>query len=203
MKCLNYDDKVLSCGGEIGSDACATCKCYMGNVLDTYKLEVSPSKTTSDVHVAALVDGAAKTQVGGTHYTELSIQPIEVAYLINASPCFTKLAKYISRSKGNRLEDIDKALHVIELERNLTKRTFSLLSMPTRRSPRVLSYYSGITPSEAESIIKEYASQFKYFSEVYSALVEMVMGNYDKAIDAVNRLKHIELAAGGVNYGRI
>lgn len=55
-------------------------------------------------------------QVDGNHYTEQLLQPIEAAYLLNATPCWTKLNKYLTRDKGNKLSNLNKALHCIELE---------------------------------------------------------------------------------------
>ena len=55
-------------------------------------------------------------QIDGNHYTEQLIQPIEAAYLLNATPCWAKLNKYLTRDKGNKLSNINKALHCIELE---------------------------------------------------------------------------------------
>lgn len=55
-------------------------------------------------------------QVDGKHYTEQLLQPIEAAYLLNATPCWTKLNKYLTRDKGDKLSNLNKALHCIELE---------------------------------------------------------------------------------------
>ena len=55
-------------------------------------------------------------QVDGNHYTEQLLQPLEAAYLLNATPCWTKLNKYLTRDKGNKLSNLNKALHCIELE---------------------------------------------------------------------------------------
>lgn len=62
---------------------------------------------------------ALEEQVGGTHYKNLPLQPVELAYYLGATPCFTKLAKYIIRDKGDVSENLDKAVHIILLEMEL------------------------------------------------------------------------------------
>lgn len=59
------------------------------------------------------------TQVAGTHYTSMKMQPVELAYKLYATPCFCKLAKYLTRNKGDKLENLKKALHCIRLEQDL------------------------------------------------------------------------------------
>lgn len=59
------------------------------------------------------------TQVAGTHYTSMKMQPVELAYKLYATPCFCKLAKYLTRDKGDKLENLKKALHCIKLEQDL------------------------------------------------------------------------------------
>jgi len=62
---------------------------------------------------------ASDTQVGGDHYTSMGIQPLEATYLnfglqgLKAS-VYTKVLKYF-RSKGNELEDLEKARHCIDI----------------------------------------------------------------------------------------
>lgn len=62
---------------------------------------------------------ATNSQVDGDHYKVMGVQPIELAYYLGASPCFCKLAKYLTRDKGDRLVNLRKALHCIELEEEL------------------------------------------------------------------------------------
>ena len=62
---------------------------------------------------------ALNTQVGGSHYTDQKMQPIELAYKLNATPAFCKVAKYCSRKKDNMLGQIDKAIHCVALEQEL------------------------------------------------------------------------------------
>lgn len=62
------------------------------------------------------------TQVGGTHYKGFKIQPIEFAMVNNLDACQAKVLKYVCRKKGDkakRMEDLDKAIHVIQLYKQL------------------------------------------------------------------------------------
>lgn len=62
---------------------------------------------------------AINTQVGGDHYTAMGIQPLDACYQnfgymgLKAS-VYTKVLKYF-RSKTNEVEDIKKAIHVMQI----------------------------------------------------------------------------------------
>lgn len=61
---------------------------------------------------------ALDTQVGGGHYKDMAIQPIEFAMANNLNMCQANAVKYIVRNKGDkekRVEDLRKAIHCIEL----------------------------------------------------------------------------------------
>tara|TARA_B110000495_G_C22464563_1_gene288758 strand:- start:113 stop:412 length:300 start_codon:yes stop_codon:yes gene_type:complete len=63
---------------------------------------------------------ALDKQVGGNHYVNLKIQPIEVTYQtfgymgVKAS-IYTKVNKYLTREKGTEEENLEKAKHCLEL----------------------------------------------------------------------------------------
>ena len=69
-------------------------------------------------------DTALNTQVGGSHYKDFAIQPIEFIHKNNLSYIQGNIVKYICRYKDkNGLEDLKKAKHyidiLIELENDL------------------------------------------------------------------------------------
>lgn len=80
-----------------------------------------PNRSTT-LHAAQAVREAREfgKQVGGTHYKSLGIQPLELTYLnfgyagVKAA-LYTKVNKYLTRNKGNELEDIHKAIHCLEM----------------------------------------------------------------------------------------
>lgn len=56
------------------------------------------------------------TQIGGDHYKELSIQPIEYILANKLGFCEGNVIKYITRYKSkNGLEDLKKAKHYIDM----------------------------------------------------------------------------------------
>lgn len=57
-----------------------------------------------------------ESQVGGSHYKSMAIQPIEFSMRNNLDPCQHTAIKYIARfrDKGG-IADLDKAIHTIEL----------------------------------------------------------------------------------------
>ena len=63
---------------------------------------------------------ATTKQVGGDHYKDQGIQPLELTYLnfgyagVKAS-LDTKVNKYLTRNKANEGEDIRKAIHCLEM----------------------------------------------------------------------------------------
>jgi len=59
---------------------------------------------------------ALDTQIGGDHYKDMPIQPIEFCMANNLNPCQTYAVKYICRYPNkNGKEDILKAIHTLQL----------------------------------------------------------------------------------------
>lgn len=65
---------------------------------------------------------ALKKQVDGSHYKGLAIQPMEYSMLNGLDACQHTAIKYITRfrDKGG-LQDLDKALHCIEMLKEFYK----------------------------------------------------------------------------------
>ena len=62
------------------------------------------------------VSGAFSQQVGGDHYRQFAIQPIEFMMANGLNACQCLCLKYLMRYKDkNGVEDIDKAIHCLEL----------------------------------------------------------------------------------------
>ncbi len=70
---------------------------------------------------AAPEHSAMDGQVGGSHYKDMAIQPAEYCERNGLSYLESNAIKYISRhrKKGGK-QDLDKAIHCIELLRHLT-----------------------------------------------------------------------------------
>lgn len=61
-------------------------------------------------------------QVGGDHYKHFKIQPIEFALVNGLNACETIALRYLVRKKGDKakkLEDLDKAIHTIEIYKQM------------------------------------------------------------------------------------
>ncbi len=59
---------------------------------------------------------ALENQIGGTHYKEMKIQPIEYILANNLDYCEGNIVKYISRWKNkNGLEDLEKVRQYIDI----------------------------------------------------------------------------------------
>lgn len=67
---------------------------------------------------AKVIDSAFDTQVGGDHYRQMAIQPVEFIAKNNLGFCAGNVIKYVCRhhAKGGA-EDLDKAIHYLQLER--------------------------------------------------------------------------------------
>jgi hypothetical protein len=59
---------------------------------------------------------AKNSQIGGSHYTKLAIQPIEYSHKNGLSFLQGSVVKYVTRYKDkNGIEDLNKAIHCIKL----------------------------------------------------------------------------------------
>jgi hypothetical protein len=62
---------------------------------------------------------ALDRQVAGQHYKNQKIQPIQLAYMLGQTPAFCKVCKYSTRIKDDPVQQLEKALHCIELDEEL------------------------------------------------------------------------------------
>jgi hypothetical protein len=59
---------------------------------------------------------AIKDQVGGTHYTDMVIQPMTYSMVNGLDACQHTIIKYVSRFRAkNGVEDLEKARHCLDL----------------------------------------------------------------------------------------
>ena len=108
------------------------------------------------------------TQVSGTHYTSMKLQPIELAYKLYGTPCLCKLAKYLTRDKGDKLTNLKKALHCIKLEQDLIE-----------YADVYFDKLDGLVSiEEGKALIAEFTDNDSY----RKALFHLWVGNYDMAI---------------------
>lgn len=60
---------------------------------------------------------AFAAQTGGSHYKSTPLQPVVIAACNNLDPFQTHALKYMMRNKANPVEDIDKAIHMLEMRK--------------------------------------------------------------------------------------
>ena len=106
------------------------------------------------------------TQVAGSHYTSMKLQPVQLAYMLYATPCFCKLAKYLTRDKGDKLTNLKKALHCIKLEQDLIEYADVYLNP--------FQYFT----TYGEDLIKQFTDNDSY----RKALLHLYNQNYESAI---------------------
>jgi hypothetical protein len=70
------------------------------------------SQTRFEIYKTSALD----TQIGGSHYKESTIQPIEFIHANNLNFCQGNIIKYVTRYKNKKgKEDLEKAKHYIDL----------------------------------------------------------------------------------------
>jgi hypothetical protein len=63
---------------------------------------------------------AIETQIGGDHYKDMGIQPLEAVlanygYIGLEAAVYCKVLKYMGRDKGSKVENLQKASHVLQV----------------------------------------------------------------------------------------
>ena len=78
---------------------------------------------------------AFETQVGGSHYAKLAIQPMEYSMANKLDACQHTAIKYITRFRDkNGKDDLLKAIHVIQMLIELEYPTSEALTEPAGQS---------------------------------------------------------------------
>lgn len=85
-------------------------------VTSVKELKSINDATPEEWNKAAVFKSALKDQIGGSHYKDTSIQPIEYIMANNLDFCEGNIVKYVTRhhTKGGA-EDILKVIHYAEL----------------------------------------------------------------------------------------
>lgn len=117
-------------------------------------------------------DTARDKQVGGDHYKNMKLQPLELTYIVGGSPVFCKVAKYITRKKDDRKLNLEKAIHCLQFE-------FEHIQQ------RVENYKVYLPTYEGEDI-KEFASQFHHEDFVFRVLTMTMNGFLQEAADLID-----------------
>jgi hypothetical protein len=62
-----------------------------------------------------LSDSSLKKQVGGDHYKLMKMQPVEFILANDIDFCTGNIIKYVTRDKGDKIENLRKARHYIDI----------------------------------------------------------------------------------------
>jgi len=79
-----------------------------------------PTRFVGTTSTTTSKSGAFATQIAGSHYTDLKIQPLELTYANFGyaglkSAIYTKINKYMTRNKDNEVEQLKKARHCLDI----------------------------------------------------------------------------------------
>jgi hypothetical protein len=120
---------------------------------------------------------ALQDQIGGDHYKNMAIQPIEFSMRNGYDACIHSAIKYVSRhrSKGG-LEDIKKARHFIKLRHELLLSGGAGWATPSQEiAPEVYAAENGLEVIESVVIFLIHAWAFQSSEDdPRTALSEMI-----------------------------
>lgn len=123
---------------------------------------------------------AINRQVGGDHYKRYFYQPFQLSMDINASPGFTLMVRYLTRDKEDRLQDVEKCKHIVELEQEWA----------TNYPKQFNDVYNAALEEQEERLIAMFSSQFGEEQALYySILRSMHTHQYDEVIDLLEEVK--------------
>lgn len=88
--------------------------------------DITPSEWDSMSRGKKATKKATDQQVGGEHYLKNSghTQPVEFIQELNLSWCLSNAMKYILRNGSKGEDDLEKAIHYIQLEMQLSQKKF-------------------------------------------------------------------------------
>jgi|TARA_R110002020_G_scaffold59967_3_gene163002 hypothetical protein len=89
----------------------------MGQMNDAWSESVKNTEKFKKTNLKKQARMATKKQVGGEHYKNCKIQPIDYIMENNLTFCEGNALKYITRHrrKGEGAKDIEKAIHYLEM----------------------------------------------------------------------------------------
>jgi len=75
-----------------------------------------PEKTIDTTGLDGNSLSSLNTQVGGSHYKDMKIQPVEFCYLNKIPTIESSIIRYVCRHKNkNGLQDLEKARHYLDI----------------------------------------------------------------------------------------
>ena len=115
---------------------------------------------------------AEEIQVGGNHYKNMAYQTARFGYDVELLSLGTQIAKYLTRDKGSRIENLEKAYHCICLDQQFEKEDTIKDS-----EPLLYIYYKGTD----EHFLEKYFSQFPDGDKLKAIMRQYMKANFPQA----------------------
>lgn len=113
-----------------------------------------------------------KKQVGGNHYKNMKYQTAEFGFDVGLQSLGTQIAKYLTRDKGLKLQNLEKAYHCIELDQK-----FDL-----NKHFKVIGEFAlDVYMEDDEYLLEKYFSQFEDGQKLKSIMRQYMKANYSQA----------------------
>ena len=118
-------------------------------------------------------------EVGGTHYADMKVEPIEVIEALNMNFIQGCILKYISRyrHKGG-IEDLKKALHYAKIGAGKDKESILFVEIHSEKRKLIVKMFCVINGlDETDQLAIEYASCEKY--DRCAETIERIISNME------------------------
>lgn len=123
-------------------------------------------------------NSSLEIQVGGAHYKDMKMQPIELIAQLNLDFFHGNFVKYISRYKNkNGKQDLEKCLHYIQLREELIGNPLNGITF-RRLSEKV----------DVRESVAEYCNINDLSPRIYGAISYFLVERYDLAKEIVQRI---------------
>lgn len=116
---------------------------------------------------------AENIQVGGNHYKNMAYQTARFGFDIGLVSLGTQIAKYLTRDKGSRIENLEKAYHCLCLEQQYDKE--DLLYTEDGDS------WFDIYDEDDEDDLERYFSQFPDGDKLKAIMRQYLKANFSQA----------------------
>lgn len=116
---------------------------------------------------------AENIQVGGNHYKTMAYQTARFGYDVELTSLGTQIAKYLTRDKGSRNENLEKAYHCICLDQQFENEDAHLKNFES-----LLNIYYKDTD---EHFLEKYFSQFPDGGKLKAIMRQYMKANFSQA----------------------
>lgn len=122
---------------------------------------------------------ALDVQIGGSHYKDMDMQPIEVIIPLNLSFVQGNILKYVSRYKNkNGIEDLKKCIHYAKLAKEFEAKGEAIVKVKNKK----------VRSTVATETIDEYCVRNKIHGYAQYVINYLIVNNWDKVIEGCENL---------------